>query len=141
MTTGTHWNRNRSDDSSGNYTPSFDDDDSPDTYSAEERRRVIAIWRAVAEDFLPFDVDVTTGRVAAAVRPGMCAWGWLGSATWRRCGAGVGVGRGGCGPGVCALLWGVCSGEEGWGGCKWGKGRVPGIHPEPRRTPQSRRAH
>jgi hypothetical protein len=37
---------------------SFDDDYS--TFSAEENAYVLEIWKAVSEDFAPFDIDVTT---------------------------------------------------------------------------------
>ncbi|KAF6263053.1 hypothetical protein COO60DRAFT_1635476 [Scenedesmus sp. NREL 46B-D3] len=30
------------------------------TFNAEELADIVAVWRAVAEDFAPFDVDVTT---------------------------------------------------------------------------------
>lgn len=36
-------------------------DGKPNEWSQEEQRRVVAIWRAVAEDYAGFDVDVTTG--------------------------------------------------------------------------------
>ena len=39
-------------------TPAFDTDSKPASFSEAEQRDIIAIWRAVAEDFAPFDVDV-----------------------------------------------------------------------------------
>lgn len=65
----------------------FDIDGNPDAFNAEERRRIIAIWRAVAEDFAPFDVDVTTGGLAAALAAG-CVGVRCGCAVWW-CGADV----------------------------------------------------
>lgn len=40
-------------------TPVYSKDDDP-AISAEERADIVAMWRAVAEDYSPFDVDVTT---------------------------------------------------------------------------------
>lgn len=40
--------------------PPFDTDGDPTTFSAAERRDIQEVWRRVAEDFAPFDVDVTT---------------------------------------------------------------------------------
>ncbi len=40
--------------------PPFDLDGRPDSFSDEERRRIQEIWSRVAEDYAPFDVDVTT---------------------------------------------------------------------------------
>jgi hypothetical protein len=40
--------------------PPFDRDGSPATFSAAERQFVIDVWRGVAEDFAPFDVNITT---------------------------------------------------------------------------------
>lgn len=40
----------------------FDIDGKGNTWNDEERRRIIAIHRAVSEDFAGFDVDVTTGN-------------------------------------------------------------------------------
>jgi hypothetical protein len=39
--------------------------DATDGFSDQERREIVAIWRAVAEDFAPFAVDVTTQAPAA----------------------------------------------------------------------------
>jgi len=38
----------------------YDSDGSPLTFSETERSKIILIWQRVAEDFIPFDVDVTT---------------------------------------------------------------------------------
>lgn len=56
VTTGTRWNSN------GNtiVSPAYNIDSDPASFSAAELSNIYAIWRAVAEDFSPFDVDVTT---------------------------------------------------------------------------------
>ncbi len=43
----------------GNYTP-FNFEGSSDDFSEAELARIQLVWQSVAEDFLPFDVDVTT---------------------------------------------------------------------------------
>lgn len=43
----------------------FDIDGVPGTFSTAELQRIQAIWQRVAEDFAPFDVDVTTEAVVA----------------------------------------------------------------------------
>jgi hypothetical protein len=40
--------------------PAFDLDGVPGTFSADEMQRIQAIWQRVAEDYAPFDVNVTT---------------------------------------------------------------------------------
>jgi hypothetical protein len=40
--------------------PAYDSDDDPNAFTDEELGEMVAIWRAVAEDFAPFNVDVTT---------------------------------------------------------------------------------
>jgi hypothetical protein len=42
-------------------------DGSPATWSADELADIVAIWRAVAEDFAAFDVDVTTDDPGAEI--------------------------------------------------------------------------
>lgn len=59
---GTAWNDIGS---SLNALP-FDLDGIPYTFSTVELQRIQAIWQRVAEDFAPFDVDVTTEAVAQA---------------------------------------------------------------------------
>lgn len=44
----------------------YDLDGSPSTFNATERRAIKWIWAAVAEDFAPFDVNVTTKKTAAS---------------------------------------------------------------------------
>jgi hypothetical protein len=61
--TGTAWN-----DASGISTiniAAYDIDGSP-TFNAEELTRVVGIWRAVAEDYEPWGIDVTTEWPGAA---------------------------------------------------------------------------
>lgn len=40
--------------------PPFDLDGNPNTFNTNELGNIISIWGRVAEDFIPFDVDVTT---------------------------------------------------------------------------------
>jgi len=56
LTTGTPWNSSRGDIVSA----PFDLDGSPTTWSTGEQDVVQYIWQRVAEDFAPFEVDVTT---------------------------------------------------------------------------------
>ncbi len=58
-TTGSSWNTSFN---NGNpfTTPAFSWDSDRTTFSPAERQGIINIWRAVAEDFAPFNVDVTT---------------------------------------------------------------------------------
>lgn len=42
------------------YAPPFDFDGAPNTFSQAELERIQYIWQRVAEDYAPFDVDVTT---------------------------------------------------------------------------------
>ena len=42
----------------------FDTDGTPSTFSASELAVVQDAWQRVAEDYAPFDVDVTTGTRA-----------------------------------------------------------------------------
>jgi len=53
-------------------TPAFDTDGNPSSFSDAERRAIQDIWLRVAEDFAPFDVDVTTEDpgVDAIIRSG-----------------------------------------------------------------------
>ncbi len=56
-TTRTYWNRSFG---SSFDTPAFNFEGSAATFSAAERATIQYIWQRVAEDFAPFDVDVTT---------------------------------------------------------------------------------
>jgi len=54
---GTAWNSS----TGGNCaTGAYDTDSNPASFSDSEKNAVISIWRRVAEDYAPFDVDVTT---------------------------------------------------------------------------------
>ena len=58
---GTAWNRAYS-GGRDILAPPFDFDGDPETFGEEERGVVQRVWQRVAEDFAPFDVDVTTER-------------------------------------------------------------------------------
>src|SRR5690606_29671235 len=92
-TTGTTWN------SAYNLptivSPPFDIDGSPDTWSATEISRIALAWAYVAEDFAPFDVDVTTEEPPTAdlMRSGAGDTRWgvrvvVTKDTWASCGCG-----------------------------------------------------
>lgn len=55
--TGTAWNSGMPDPL---YARPFDVDGIPASFNADELRRIQEIWHRVAEDFAPFDIDVTT---------------------------------------------------------------------------------
>ena len=57
-TTGTAWNTSTGIDPM--VTPAYDFDGDPSGFSDEELQRIQAVWDVVAEDYIPFDVDVTT---------------------------------------------------------------------------------
>ncbi|MCA9198298.1 MAG: hypothetical protein KDA87_12200, partial [Planctomycetales bacterium] len=42
------------------YTPPYDIDGDPDSFSDQELRNIREIWQRVAEDYAPFNIDVTT---------------------------------------------------------------------------------
>jgi hypothetical protein len=89
-TAGTWWN-----DFVGRQnivTPPYDRDGSPTTWSADELSDIVAIWRAVSEDYAMFDVDVTT------VDPGNAAL---------------------AGTGMRVVIGGAWSGEDGLTGQCW----------------------
>ena len=56
--TGTGWNDGN--DGRTIYAPAYDIDGDPETFDETELSRIEKIWERVAEDFAPFDVDVTT---------------------------------------------------------------------------------
>ena len=60
--TGTAWNNGGA--ASYDALP-YDLDNSPSTFNAEERSRIIGIWHRIAEDLAPFDIDVTTEEPAS----------------------------------------------------------------------------
>lgn len=56
--TGTYWNTTLK--RTPIVAPAFDTDNAPATFSDAERTAIQKIWQRVAEDYTPFDVDVTT---------------------------------------------------------------------------------
>jgi PKD repeat protein len=58
-TSGTHWNSSFNGGADIVSAP-FDTDGNPSSFSASELDVVQYVWKRVAEDFAPFDVDVTT---------------------------------------------------------------------------------
>ena len=56
-TTGTAWNFNNG---ATIVSPAYDIDNNTSSFSATELANIREIWERAAEDFLPFDVDVTT---------------------------------------------------------------------------------
>ncbi len=58
-TTGTRWNTSFT-SGAAISTPAYDLDGAPTTFSTTEMERIQRIWQRVAEDYAPFDVDVTT---------------------------------------------------------------------------------
>jgi hypothetical protein len=63
-TTGTAWNSNFTGGASFT-TPPYDTEGDITTLSTVEAANIEAIWRRVAEDYAPFDIDVTTEAPAA----------------------------------------------------------------------------
>ncbi|KAL4457578.1 hypothetical protein ABPG75_012443 [Micractinium tetrahymenae] len=66
-TTNTSWNSGWGLDAI--ITPPYDTDGDGATFSDSERADIIAVWRAVAEDYAAFDIDVTTEETDAAGLP------------------------------------------------------------------------
>lgn len=58
-TIGTIWNDFYS-SGEGIVTPAYDTNGDATTFTDQEKRNIQNIWRRVAEDYAPFDVDVTT---------------------------------------------------------------------------------
>ena len=52
-------------------SPAFDTDGDNSTFSDTEKSDIIAIWRAVSEDYAPFDVDVR-GWLSWRAKPCAC---------------------------------------------------------------------
>lgn len=86
---GTPWGRRI-------VTPPYDTDGNTASFSGAERGSIQQIWRQVAEDFAPFDVDVTTEEPGAGSLgysgPGDTVWGMRvvigGAGEWYGGGAG-----------------------------------------------------
>jgi hypothetical protein len=60
--TNTGWNTNRPNPKT---VPAFDTDGNPSSFSATEEQTIRNVWQAVAEDWAPFEVNVTTQRPAS----------------------------------------------------------------------------
>jgi hypothetical protein len=58
---GTAWNDSLS-GGAAIVVPAWDLDGSPSTFNATERQIILEVWQRVAEDFAPFDIDVTTAE-------------------------------------------------------------------------------
>lgn len=58
--TSAEWQTQIQDGSSSIVTPAFDLDNDPSSFSASERTRIEEIYERVAEDFRPFNINVTT---------------------------------------------------------------------------------
>jgi len=71
--TGTNWNLSQGNSGDANYRPAvasyvakpFSIDSDPATFNDAEQTVIIKVWERVAEDFEPFDVDVTTEEPAS----------------------------------------------------------------------------
>lgn len=63
VVTGTAWNQGGP---STINAPAYDTDGNPGSFSDEERETIQLTWQHVANDFAPFDVDVTTEEPPAA---------------------------------------------------------------------------
>lgn len=59
VTSGTSWNTNYTNGQPINSAP-FSLDGDPTTFNTQEQDAIQYVWQRVAEDFAPFDVDVTT---------------------------------------------------------------------------------
>ena len=59
VTSGTAWNTNYTSGQPINSAP-FSIDADPNTFTTQEKDAIQYIWQRVAEDYAPFDVDVTT---------------------------------------------------------------------------------
>lgn len=65
VTSGTIWNSNYT-GGQNIVTPAFDIDGNTTAFSDSERERIQLIWERVSEDYIPFNVDVTTEDPGAA---------------------------------------------------------------------------
>ena len=65
VTSGTIWNSNYT-GGQNIVTPAFDLDGNTTAFSDAERERIQLIWERVSEDYIPFNVDVTTEDPGAA---------------------------------------------------------------------------
>ena len=58
--TGTAWNEDEESGVDEWVAPAFDTNNDPNTFDSSEIEAIKTIWRRVAEDYAPFNVDVTT---------------------------------------------------------------------------------
>jgi len=65
--TGTYWNTQRGGAPILAYA--YDTDNAPATFSDAERTNIQQIWQRVAEDYAPFDIDVTTDDTLITTAP------------------------------------------------------------------------
>ncbi len=65
VTTGTYWNSSYA-GGQNIVSPAFDLDGNSTAFSDSERERIQLIWERVSEDYIPFNVDVTTEDPGAA---------------------------------------------------------------------------
>jgi len=63
VVTGTAWNSGQGSSPTYNALP-FDTDGTPSSFSSAEQTAIQLVWQRVAEDYAPFDVDVTTEQPA-----------------------------------------------------------------------------
>jgi hypothetical protein len=63
---GTEWRDAFGVDLNGRFSPGFNMDSNPLSFSKIERQNIHLIWQSVAEDFAVFDVDVTTEKPSGA---------------------------------------------------------------------------
>ncbi|MCH1865336.1 hypothetical protein [Nocardioides sp. CFH 31398] len=99
VATGTHWNAVWGIDEVDTAVYDFEGDLTTD-FTEAERAEVFALWEAVAEDFAPFDVDVTTAD------PGPAAL-TRSSTSDREYGTRVAIGASPSGIGACGPCGGV----------------------------------
>lgn len=64
---GTYWNTQRG--GAPIVASAYDTDNAPATFSDVERTNIQQIWQRVAEDYAPFDVDVTTDDTMISTAP------------------------------------------------------------------------
>ena len=64
ITSGTHWNSEFTNGATI-HSPPYDTDNNSSSFSTTELAAIVAIWKRVAEDFSPFNVDVTTEEPSA----------------------------------------------------------------------------
>ena len=66
--TGTAWNANFTSNAPINYT-AYDTNGNPGSFTSSERYSMWLAWREAAEDFAPFNINVTTSRAVYNATP------------------------------------------------------------------------